>query len=144
MAKWYCKLNETQENIFWLGLVTIIVFALLSPLFFFSQGGVPLGWLFGSLIEIVCYILLVKGSDLVVNANGKTASILISLALGFARLLLYGAGFALGALCSFYWHCKIISFWGVFASYIPLLFVLGVRFLIASQKKPDADKSKGA
>ena len=128
VTDWYNNASEPKKNIFLLGIVTAIGFAATFIFFFMNNPGVPLGWLFGSAIEIVCYITIVKGTTFLLDPNklnrkrGFLAPLFMVL-----RLALYAGGLVLGAFCTYKWGtmaCSYLNFWAVFAGYMPLPILL--------------------
>jgi hypothetical protein len=137
MARFYAKLSETGKNVFILTTIAIIGFVLLTPFFLLGNAGLPLGWLLGSTIEVLCYLSIVFGSGLLTNTGGKKGAVAAGLAVLFysLRLICYAGGLVLGGLCTFKWKNDLLSVWTVFAGYLPLLFVLAVSAFVKSKKE---------
>jgi hypothetical protein len=144
MAKWFVTLSEEKKTYFILVAIAILGFAFLSPLFFFRLGSWPLGWLFGSVIEIICYFTIVRFSDTIFAEKSKTSAVVVAVALNCLRIFLYLAGLFLGAICTFrsewFGGWNAINFWAVFLSYMPLQVVLIVRSLLQLRAEKNAAK----
>lgn len=121
---WYNNASEMKKNLFLLGIITAIGFAATFIFFFMNNPGVPFGWLFGSAIEIVCYITIVKGTSFLLDPNklnpkrGLLAPLFMIL-----RLALYAGGLVLAAFATYRWGSmasSYLNFWAVFAAYMPL------------------------
>ncbi len=127
LIQWYKNQDENRRNILLLTSLALIVFLCLVPFFFFSQPGVPLGWLLGSVIEIAAYASIAFGASVMFDQDNpnKTRGFL-SIAFGSVRLLVYGAGLVAGALLTFKYNEPVIwlNFWTVFAGYMPMNIVL--------------------
>ena len=145
LVDWYSKTTETKKNLFLLGMVTLSGFIALSIFFFTGNPGVPLGWLFGSAIEIICYITIVKGASFMLDPNSlsRKKSLLVPLFVAL-RLSLYGGGLILSAFATFRWgsmSCSYLNIWSTFAAYLPLYVILSAA-TIYRLKKQQAEAPK--
>lgn len=133
--------------------IALLGFLATSVFFFLSNPGVPLGWLFGSAIEIVCYITIVKGTSFLLDPNKLNRKRgLIAPLFMLLRLALYAGGLVLAAFATFRWgsmSSSYLNFWAVFAAYMPmvvlLLFVTFYRLKKQSpvEQKPEVDPQEG-
>ena len=118
------------------------VFGIVStvPFIFLDNVGVMLGWILGSIINLIAYITIVRGSNALLHAgsNGKVG---LLAALGFVlRLMLYAAGLTLAAFCTFRWNSHFLHFWFVFAAMLPIYPILIITTLLNKADKKDGGK----
>ena len=128
LSQWFSKASEAKQNTFILGVVALVGFVCLSVFFFLNNPGVPLGWLLGSVIEIVAYITIVKGASFLLDPSSlnRNKGYLAPLFM-FVRLGLYTGGLVLAAFASFSWgslESSYLNFFAVFAAYMPMVVVL--------------------
>jgi len=128
LVEWYNKTSDTKKNLFLLGIVTLCGFAVTSIFFFLNNPGVPLGWLFGSIIELICYLSIVKGTAFMLDLNSldRKKGYLAPLFM-FMRLALYAGGLILAAFATFRWgsmSSSYLNFFAVFAGYMPMVVLL--------------------
>lgn len=140
LAERYVRWSDEGKNLFILVCVALFG-ALVSAVFIFLDNvGVLLGWLLGSVINIIAYVSMVKGSKSLLKSaregSGKTASFA---ALFFLmRLFLYAAGLVLAAFCTFRWgtfehgYCNLLA---LALAYMPTWITLVVVALIRGGKK---------
>ena len=50
----YSGLSDEGKTVFWLIIADVLVLVGLLPFFFFSNMGLPLGWLLGAVIVLLC------------------------------------------------------------------------------------------
>jgi len=134
----YNKLTLKGRNTFWMIIIGIIGTIILLPWCFLSNPGLSLGFLFGSLIEIGCYRLIVLTSDVMTKSATENvkSSVLIFSTLGFGiRFILYAAGLVLAALDTFKWKTNTLSVWTTFAAYMPMAIIVAVTTLKANAKE---------
>lgn len=118
LVKRWLKWDENQKSLAILVLIAIVGFCVQIPLFLihdndgFSYGAYPLGWLLGSLIEIIAFISM----DLMVKALGrvsdKTSGTFLILGSFVVRFLLYIVGLIISAICTF-----VPEIWGGFSGF---------------------------
>lgn len=144
MGKSIKKLDKSMIQLLILVIVALVVALGLIPFIFFSHLDVVLGWLLGSLIEIICFLTILKSSSSMAKvAKGGNAAVAgLSILWYFLRILLYAAGLVIGALCTFksaewFGGFDYFNFWAVFASYMPLPIVLLITGLIFNKKKTE-------
>ena len=125
---WYNKKSEMVRNIILLVMIALLGFLVTSIFFFMNNPGVPLGWLFGSAIEIIAYFTIAKGAAFMLDPNhlnrkrGLMAPLFMIL-----RFALYAGGLVLAAFATYRWgspSCSYLNVWAVFVSYLPLHVVL--------------------
>lgn len=87
--------------------------------------GISLGIVLGTLIEIVCYLLLLKGSSFVMSANKK--GLFGAVIFNILRMALYVGGLVLGAFCTFVWEGNWINIFSLAIAYLPstILLIIG-------------------
>lgn len=118
-----------------MGALALIVFVFLSPLFFFYSFkgySYPMGWLLGSLIELLAYWTIMKMSQALFKkeeAGHSTATSLALLSNGF-RFILYAAGLFISAICTFksewFGGFDAFNFYTCAAAYMPMLVIVMV------------------
>lgn len=152
LVDWYNKRSEEGRNIFLLVLIAIAGFAATFIFFFLNNPGVPLGFLFGSLIEIIAYITIVKSAKFMLDPNGLSRKkALLAPLFMVMRFLLYAGGLVLGAFATYRWgsmSCSYLNFWAVFAGYMPMVVILLFTTLYRlkrapSNPAPKQDESNG-
>lgn len=153
MIKWFSKLNDEKKDIFILVSLGLIVFVCLCPLFLIDKGAWPLGWLLGSVIEVICYITILQLSAALTSSEVKTSNTVKSFVGSIGRFFLYAVGLVISAICTFKseWFGGFagFNFFAVALSYLPLPIVVMVNHLISNkrlaqenEKKTDAVKSE--
>lgn len=133
MAKFYVNLSEKGKNLFLLIAITVVVFLALCPFFFFSNPGVPLGWLVGSAIEVACFFLLYLGTSVLVEHPTKMSAGGFSVLFFFLRMALFAGGLVIAGFCTFKWKNNWLNIWSVAAAYLPLTGVMALNFFRANK-----------
>ena len=128
LTEWYNKTSDTKKNLFLLGLITFAGFAATFIFFFNNNPGVPLGWLLGSIIELICYLSIVKGTAFMLDPSSldRKKGYLAPLFM-FMRLGLYAGGLILAGFATFRWgsmSSSYLNFFAVFAGYMPMVVLL--------------------
>ena len=137
MVEKYLKLNDNQKTIFWLAVIGAGVFVGLCPLFFFYeiQGfSYPLGWLLGTVAEILSFWTIIKMSEAVIpteaNTNPKPLKIIFYIAL---RFIIYIIVLTIAAICTFkpdwFGGFNMFNFWTTFVGLLPVQVYLFIRHL---------------
>ncbi|MCH3908910.1 MAG: hypothetical protein LKF75_04895 [Bacilli bacterium] len=136
MAQWYMKLNVQKKALFLMAMVALGGFLIMIPLFFLTTdsgyplGSLPLGWLLGSVIELLAYSTIIMMSNAITASQNKTTGMAAGLALGshFVRFILYLAGLLISAICTFksewFGGFNAFSFYTCAAAYLPMLFIV--------------------
>lgn len=108
MMQWYKKLTSNKKCLLLLGVFDAFVFVCLIPFAFFSMdngywlGTLMLGWLLGSIAQLIAYVTIVFTSKMLTTPNGTSATGTLMGAGGFfIRYFLYAAVLALSAICTF-------------------------------------------
>lgn len=146
MVKWFAKLSSEKKDLFIIVAVGLIVFVCLCPLFIIFQGAWPLGWLLGSVIDVVAYITIVKfTTGLLSNDPSKKAGVAISTLASGGRYVLYAAGLIVAAICTFKpeWFGGFagFNFYACALAYLPMPIVVLVSNLMRNKKQvAEADK----
>lgn len=110
--------------------VALIVFIGLCPLFFFRLWAYPLGWLFGSIAELLAYLSLMYFSDSLFKKNDAQRALSATMAAGSAglRILLYAAVLVVAGICTFkpeWFHgFDAFNFYTTAAGLLPMLAVI--------------------
>jgi hypothetical protein len=134
MGKWFAKLTLNQKCLFFMGALALVVFAFLCPLFFFHSeinypmGAYPLGWLLGSVAEILAFLTLMYMSDGLFAQKEipliPSPSTLAMGAPGF-RFVLYAAVLLVSAICTFksewFGGFNAFNFYTTAAGLLPML-----------------------
>lgn len=137
MVEKYLKLNDNQKTIFWLAIIGAVVFVGLCPLFFFYEikgFTYPMGWLLGTLAEILSFWTIVKMSEAVIpedaNTDPKAFKIIFYIAL---RFIIYIAVLTIAAICTFkpdwFGGFNMFNFWTTFVGLLPIQIYLFVSRL---------------
>ena len=136
LSTWYISASETKRNVFVLFCVAIVGFASLCLFFLLGNPGIPLGWLLGSLVGMLCYLSNVFGAKNLTGdaANPKGKGVAITVGLFFLRFALIIGALVLSAMCTFKWKNSMLSIWSVGAGYFPMVIVLAIG-AIASDRR---------
>ncbi|MCR5078889.1 MAG: hypothetical protein K6B65_03085 [Bacilli bacterium] len=141
LKKRYIGLSDEGKTLFWLILVDLVVFLGMVPFFFLSFIGLPLGWLLGSAIEIVCFLTMIKGSgfilDIANEKNGRNRGRAWALVFAFLRFVLMVGGLVLSAVFTFKMEGNYLNFFACAAGYLPLMIVAIVFNLLHKRKKDE-------
>jgi predicted ABC-type exoprotein transport system permease subunit len=133
MAKWYLKLNAEEKAFFLMAALALIVFVCLCPLFFFYDVkgySYPLGWLLGSVIELLAYWTILKMSEALFKKEdaGHSTATGLALASNSLRFILYAVGLFLSAICTFksewFGGFDAFNFFACAAAYMPMLVIV--------------------
>lgn len=136
MGKWFAKLTLNQRCLFIMGALALVVFLFLCPLFFVHQennypmGAYPLGWLLGSVAEILAFVTLMYMSDGLFAQKDMGHPVTSALAIGSAslRFVLYAAVLLVSAICTFksewFGGFNAFNFFTTAAGLLPMLFVV--------------------
>lgn len=134
LAERFNNWDEFRKNVFVLSAFAILVTALLLPFCFFNLPGVPFGFLVGSIVSLIAYLTIVKGSSLLLSGNGGAASAGLTVLFVTLRLALYGGILVLAAFCTFRWNFAWLNFWGVFAGIVPMPILISVMEYLKRRK----------
>jgi len=131
MVKFYIGLSQNQKALFWLILIAIIGTLVQIPLFFFYEAkgfSYPLGWILGSLTEIICYISILKFTAAMMPKGDDTKGIGLVAVSSLLRFAAYALVLTISAICTFKseWFSgfNAFNFFTTFAGLFPLPFVL--------------------
>ena len=136
MGKWFAKLTLNQKCLFFMGVLALVVFAFLCPLFGFHSednypmGAYALGWLLGSVVEILAFVSLMYMSDGLFAKKDLGHPVASALAIGSAsiRFVLYAAALLGSAICTFksewFGGFNAFNFYTTAAGLLPMLFVV--------------------
>lgn len=141
LAERFNKWDEYRKNLFILSAFGIFVTILLLPFCFFSLPGVPFGFLLGSIVSLIAYITIVKGSSLLLTGNGGAATTGLTFVFVILRFALYGGVLVLAAFCTYRWNFAWLNFWGVFSGIIPMPALISIMELIKRHKAKGAPTS---
>lgn len=135
----YLKFNEQQKIMFWLIVIGIIGFVGLCPIFFFYEAkgySYPLGWLLGTIAEIIGWWSIMKMGDALLPESGDakdSRNVLLYVVIRFAA---YIAALVVAAICTFRaeWFNGFdgFNFWMAFGAVIPAQVIALIR---SSRKK---------
>lgn len=147
-ASRYCSWSEEKQNLFILvmiGLAGCLVFFFSA---FIDNIGLLLGWILGTVIEILCYVTIVAGSRFLLSGGKEGGSTmgLLGAGMGMFRLLFYAGGLVLGGFATYVWgtpshgYCNLFT---VFAGYMPLMIVLlvGTAVRLKKDKTPKQEET---
>lgn len=140
MLNFYMKLNRDRKVFFWLAILAIVVYLALMPLYFFGLDKgyqYPNGWFLGSIVELVCYVTLIKMSD-VLTKDTSQKNVALVVASSFLRPLLYVVVLGISGICTFKneWlgGFDMFSFWTSFAALLPMPAVILITHLVDAIK----------
>ena len=141
---WYNNTTEMKKNLFLLTIIGLLGLAVTSIFFFMNNPGVPFGWALGTMIEIICYITIAKGTSFLLDPNklNRKRSLLAPLFM-ILRLLLYAGGLVLAAFATYRWgsmSSSYLNFWALFAGYMPLPALLLFTTIYRLKKQPAETK----
>ncbi len=143
VATWYLKFDENQMALFWMAILTVVVFFGSFFLFFWSgikEGySYPLGWLLGSGAEILAFLSIIYFSKAMFGQSGSHKGTIWLSALGATlRSFLYAVVLALSALCTFEpaWlgGFAAFNFYATFLGLIPMPLIVMIAHLSAAHK----------
>jgi hypothetical protein len=143
MSKWYQKLNANQRALLIMSVLGVLVFLGLIPCFFNGMLAVPLGWIFGTLIEILAFLtIMLMVKNMMSNKESGPSTQLVSIFSSGLRLLLYASALVLSGLSTFYpqWlgGFTYLNFYATAAALVPMLFIVFITQFFAS-KHPEAN-----
>lgn len=122
MFKKIKKLNVNYKATVWTLIVTITLFVLLSPCFFFSLIDIPLGLLLGGIIGSIFLFLFGLSEE----KDSKMKKPIFAIIVSFSRLIiLLGLLFLLGYL-QFGKHIKIFNVFLCAGGYIISIIILAI------------------
>lgn len=137
MVKWFAKLSGEKKDFFVLASFGLIVFIFLIPLMFVGHGDWPLGWLWGTAIELVCYYSLMKFAISFTTEDPSNPKIMTYLFSGL-RYFLYAVGLVLAAICTFksewFGGWTALNFYATALAYLPMPIVITITHLIRNKK----------
>lgn len=127
-----------RKALFIMGIIAVLGFAGLSPLFFihgaesnsYPYGAYPLGWLLGSVAELLAFLTLMRFSDSLFAQKDPAHSLTSALAVGSAglRILLYAAVLVVSGICTFksewFGGFNAFNFYTTAAGLLPMLAVV--------------------
>lgn len=132
----YLKLNDEQKTLVWLLAIGAVVFVGLCPLFFFyhSKGySYPLGWLLGTVAEIIGFWTIMKMGQALLPKEGQerdAKKIILFVAIRFA---VYVIALVLAGICTFkpewFGGWAAFNFFATFAGLLPAQIIVLVRSL---------------
>ncbi|MDO5330333.1 MAG: hypothetical protein Q4F15_02725 [Bacillota bacterium] len=136
LAERYLNWSPTKKNVFYLSCLAIVVTLALTPFAFFSNPGVPFGFLVGSATSILAYLSIVWGANLLTYGGESTqkAAAGLSALFNIARMAVYCGVLAIAACCTFMWENNWLNFWSVFAAFFPMPIVLAITTTLDKKK----------
>ena len=142
----YSGLSDEGKTVFWLIIADVLVLVGLLPFFFFSNMGLPLGWLLGAVIVLLCYISMVKGSSFIlsvaVTENGRNKGRAWAVVFAFLRFALMIGALIVSAVFTFKVEGGYINFFTCAAAYLPLILVAVIFTLAHKKNKEDTKVAK--
>ena len=136
------KLDDSHLSLVLLSAVAVVVFVLMIPLFFFGFQGIPLGWLFGSGIEILNYFTMIKGAKIILtpeNAKPIRGAIFMILTT-LLRVVFWAGGLFLAGYYTFRLESNWLNFWSTFAGYVPMTVVVAISAIHKNKKKGEGEE----
>lgn len=121
-------------------IVDGIIFALLSIFFFFDLKQIPLGFLLGSVISILCHLILCFQANIITNPDLSAAKAMIPTFCYLLRFVLYGGGLLVAFLLQYYGH-NIFAWYSVFIAYMIIKLVIIIRY--SKYRKPFKELKEG-
>lgn len=116
------------------------IFALLSICFFFGYMNIPLGFLLGSVISILCHLILCLQANIITNPDIGNAKGGITIFCYMLRFLLYGGGLVLAFLLEYFGY-KIFAWYTVFIAYMIIKIIILIFY--GSYRKDFKNLKKG-
>lgn len=111
---------KTETKVIFIdALISLGIFLCLLPCHFFSLGEIPSGFLFGSVIGVLCYYLLILQADAVLKKQSSAAFVPYFI----LRLACMILGIAL-ALVLWDYGYHVFNVFAVFAGYLPIRLVM--------------------
>src|SRR5574344_1960454 len=156
MGKWFAKLTLNQKCLFVMGMVALIVFVFLCPLFFihresnYPMGAYPLGWLLGSVVELLAFVSMMYMSDGLFAQKDMGHPVASALAIGSAslRFFLYAGALLVSAICTFksewFGGFNAFNFYTTAAGLLPMLFVILLVTFIDLKHESSAPQGSAA
>jgi len=136
--------------------IALIVFVFLVPLFFFHNaetnypyGAYPLGWLLGSVAEILAYYSLMYMSDSLFAQKDPNRPVTSLLAIGSAgiRILIYAIVLVISGICTFksewFGGFNAFNFYATAAGLLPMLVVIFLTQFFALKQTSSAPQGSG-
>ena len=131
MVNFYKKLDKDHKGLFILAVIDIVIFILLLPLGFLHEDSgfkwlsVSMGWLLGSVAQLIAYGSIIFFSSIILNPNIKSNALKAVAPLTFfLRFALYIIVLAVSAICTFkkdiFGGFDLFNFW---SCAVPLVFL---------------------
>ncbi len=137
----YNGLSDEGKILFWLILADLVVFLGMVPFFFFGLMGLPLGWLLGTAVELICYLTMLKGGSVIMDVatqkNGRNKGRVWAPVFAFIRFILMVGALVLTAFFTFKMEGNYLNFFACAAGYLPLMLVSIVFTLLSKRKKDE-------
>lgn len=150
MVKRYLKWDENQRAVFWMTILALVVFLGLLPLFFLGGDkgySFPLGWILGSVTEIVSFFSILHFSKTMFEENSShKATIWSSLLAGGFRFFFYAAVLVVSAICTFrsswFGGFDAFNFYATFLALLPMPIIVMISHLVDSHRKIQKAKAE--
>jgi hypothetical protein len=139
LIKRFVLLPPAKKDFILLCLFYVVIFVLLTPLFFLRHSEWPLGWLLGAGVSVFAYWSISKIPSLLLGKDSQGLT-LSSIVLMGGRLFLYAASLVISAICTFrpewFGGWNLLSFWAVVIAIIPMPFLVILSSLHETKKDP--------
>jgi len=134
MVDKYLKLKEQEKILVWLLIFGVIGFVGLCPVFFFYQAkgySYPLGWLLGTIAEIIGWWSIMKMGDALLPESGDPKDRRNPILFVVLRFAIYFAVLVIAAICTFksewFGGFDAFNFWTTFVALLPAQIITLVR-----------------
>lgn len=134
MVDKYLKLKEQEKILVWLLIFGVIGFVGLCPVFFFYQAkgySYPLGWLLGTIAEIIGWWSIMKMGDALLPESGDPKDRRNPILFVVLRFAIYFVVLVIAAICTFksewFGGFDAFSFWTTFVALLPAQIITLVR-----------------
>lgn len=132
----YLKLNDEQKIMVWLIAIGAVVFVGLCPLFFFYHDkgySYPLGWLLGTVAEIIGFWTIMKMGESLLPEAGTDRNAKKVILFVLIRFAAYIIALVVAGICTFrsewFGGWAAFNFFATFAGLLPAQIIVIVRSL---------------
>lgn len=139
---WFRSLERNKKELFILGMIDLGVLIVLIPFVAIDLLSLSMGWLLGAVLALIANLTMHKSSNLIFDSS-KSSGILLAVVFFSLRFLLWIAGLAIAAICTFKpeWFngFDLFNFWTTFAAYVPGT-AITIIFSLAERKNSGGQK----
>ena len=141
LSEKFVRWEEWRRNTFVLIVFALMIGVIMLPFSLLGLPGLSLGWMAGSMISVLAYLTIVYSSNAILRKENDGKGMGLSVFFSFARMAMYAIGLALGALVTFVFKSPWLSFWTVFAGYMPMPILIAAMHFVNLGKKKDAQSA---